>query len=819
MTRYDSRSPADLGASDVPDAVDDFAGDVVLLVDDSVEGEDMAAALRSRGFAVIEAPLAMLESRVASESPRVVVVDVDQPGAIDRVRSARAANKASFELLCVGDPLRAAELPDVSLLESVFERPVDVMRLVERVAAVASPAGPGYASRGTTPPPMYAPRPSVPPAADSVPPVSELSPADDPLELGGFIDPGDDAGVAAGLMLEPIPLSPELSRLITEAEERVRSSLERHSSAPVPAGDDSVLPAETLALLDEPLDAFEENIGTGLEGTGGRSGSSSGGGTGSGSIRLSPAAMTPIPRQTSSSSALEIAEAGLMTPSAQASTSRRAPFEPGRSMLAGTPAPSRISSVAESVRDVLPGLPAAPVVMPTLGPADVFGPDLGQPSEGLLSVPPLSPPVRFREPRDIAEGRTFDRHSVSPMAEEAAPLLIVPSMPLPPSATARDLGPPTPSALAPSTVSPTTRGKSPAAQSVPGRRESSSVPVVFGDGEGLRPLARAIAGRFTCVVSLAANDGVRKIVLQEGDIVTAASEIADETLVGFLVSRGDLDRGLGARLAGKLPPSGRHAGAALIAQGHLAQDDLWPVLRAHAEWLVGRAMTSGPGTIELEDEPSGRLKLEPGVFGGSTGAEVFVETARRVLVPSQSLAVLGGLNARFDTGARAALLAECALSDDERGAVEGAAGKTVVEICPDPGAELLSVLRALVELEVLSLHAPVRRPAATSRDAPDPIDEDAVRARVRARAALVREGDYFSLLGVGRAATSYEIKRAYLDLRRSLEPARLLTARTADLRDDVVLILEVLEEAYEILREEPRRERYRRAIEAGPPPD
>jgi hypothetical protein len=44
----------------------------------------------------------------------------------------------------------------------------------------------------------------------------------------------------------------------------------------------------------------------------------------------------------------------------------------------------------------------------------------------------------------------------------------------------------------------------------------------------------------------------------------------------------------------------------------------------------------------------------------------------------------------------------------------------------------------------------------------------------------------------------------------------LLSAETADLHDAVRLILEVLDEAYEVLRDGHRRERYRRAIEALP---
>ncbi|NUO53630.1 MAG: hypothetical protein HOV80_32680 [Polyangiaceae bacterium] len=859
-----SLPPASLPPEPAPDLRDPFeeasAGDVVLLSDASVEGEEIASALRARGFTVIDAPLSLVEARVVSEIPRVLIVDVDQPGAIERVSAARALRPEAFEVLCVGDPLRAAELSEVSLLESVFERPVDIPRLVDRVASFAMPAGPEYSSRGTTPPPMYAPRPSVVPAPDSVPPISELPRPDDPLELGAFIDPGEEAGMGAGLVLGLVPLSPELSSLITEAEERVRATLDRHSSAPAGADDDSLLPPEMLSLLDEPLDALEEQVGTGSEGTGGtgaRGGSASGG---TGGIGLSPAAMTPIPRVTTSSTGVEALEAlealsvaksstesGLTTSqepptrppppasrdtpgpmpavqSAQAATSRRFPFESSRGSSGGTPPPSRVPSVVEPPITPGPNAILPPVIAsPTLLGSDAILSEIAgetvRQREMAQSAQSLSPPVRFREPRDIAEGRVFDRHSVAPLAEvgEEQPLLIVPSAPLPPSATARDAG-----AFMPmSAVQPlsTSRGRSPAAQSVPGRRESSAVPLVFGEIEGLRPLARAIAARVTGGMTFSTNAGVRRVVLQEGDIVTAASEIADETLVGFLLSRGDLDRLAASRLAGKLPPSGRHAGAALIAQGHLAQDDLWPVLRAHADWLVGRTMISGPGSIDLEEEPAGRLKLEPGVFGGSTGAEEFVETARRVLIPQQSVAALGGEAARFDNGARGALLTECALSDDERAAALSAPGKTVGELMNEVPIEVVSVLRALVELDVLAVHAPARRAPQVPRGEPDPIDDDAVRARVRARSALVREGDYFALLGVGRSATSYEIKRAYLDLRRSLEPSRLLTAKTADLHEEVVLILEVVEEAYEILKEEPRRERYRRAIEAGPPAD
>jgi hypothetical protein len=45
----------------------------------------------------------------------------------------------------------------------------------------------------------------------------------------------------------------------------------------------------------------------------------------------------------------------------------------------------------------------------------------------------------------------------------------------------------------------------------------------------------------------------------------------------------------------------------------------------------------------------------------------------------------------------------------------------------------------------------------------------------------------------------------------------VLNAATADLADDIELIIDVLDEAHDVLRDQARRERYRRAIEDKPP--
>jgi hypothetical protein len=144
--------------------------------------------------------------------------------------------------------------------------------------------------------------------------------------------------------------------------------------------------------------------------------------------------------------------------------------------------------------------------------------------------------------------------------------------------------------------------------------------------------------------------------------------------------------------------------------------------------------------------------------------------------------------------------------------------REVLDAAPD--GDLATVLFALAQLGVVEVLRSVGgdgpREADDSSAEMAALDAEAIRERVRARLQLVEDGDYFAVLGVPRDATGYEVRRAFLELRRAFEPSRVLTPEVADLAEDVRKITAVLEEAYEILKDTARRERYRRAIEAVP---
>lgn len=341
---------------------------------------------------------------------------------------------------------------------------------------------------------------------------------------------------------------------------------------------------------------------------------------------------------------------------------------------------------------------------------------------------------------------------------------------------------------------------------------------LLGAQGAARLLGEAVSQRKSGALVTEQEGVVRRIVLWDGDFVTAVSSSDDESFVAFLAARGELSRGDALELRTRVPAYGRHAGAALVAHGFLQQDQLWTSLRAHAEWIAIAALSAKGGVGGLENEAPGRLRDEPSVFGAKAGPAVFVDLVRRAISTEDALARLGGSKARLAAGAEEELIAECNLTPEETELVTKARGGTVGEVVAGSlDTDFPSLLHALALLGILEI-APApdfaRSGAPPGKDSAA-LDLDALRGRIRARLDLVDEGDYFALLGVRREATPYEIRRAFIELRRTFEPTEV-SSRLPDLEGDAKKIVSVLEEAYEILRDATRRERYRRAIDAPP---
>ncbi len=712
----------------------------VFVTDVAPEGSRVADTLRAAGYLVVDVPLPVLVARAQIERPNVVLVDVDTDSAlaeVGRLRRLPGAGAIDFVYFGTGvGPIKSIEDAISHEGSAFFMRPVDIAALVRRVEALTGGPSIRPEARLSTPPPRIG---SAPPSRPNMP----------SLPAPGLRTPGPPLPMSvpslADLVDQPRSLatfgtvSSELQQLLADAE--LRAEIMPHADAPVPTPEEeieTVLPADVLASLDEPIEGEDDEEPEPRPGTGvghDRDGTGHGKPTTAGGSKLTTAS-----GRAASSAPQHTYERLLVT-------------DPSRD-----PTPSRRTTDIPIVREP----PVAPVLAP-------------RPS-------PVPSSLDDRPRSEIARPDSVTMATIE----------------LPPPSQGPGRGP----------------------SEAPARAPITGV-VVSNPVVARRFLADAIARRLSGALCFEHQRVVRRLVLRDGDLVTAASGADRESLVCFLGARGDLPRDEVERLAGKVPPYGRHAGAALVAHGWLGQDQLWSALRAHAEWIAMGVLRLAGGTAQLEAEPPGRLRSEPSVFGASTGAELFVELVRRAVSPEEAVEALGGEESRIGDGPAPSLLTECALPPAELELVSRSRGGTIGDLLArSPDAEIASVVHGLAllgVLDVLPAAAPSRAAAADAVDAEAAaLDEEAIRARIRARLELVDEGDYFSLLGVPRDATSYEVRRAFVELRRAFEPTRILSPRLHDLERDVRKIVVVLEEAYEILRDVARRERYRRAIEARP---
>ena len=559
----------------------------------------------------------MLVARVAVQRPRVVVVDADGEGALEVVERMRELPDADdIHVLFIASPGGAIASSEEALAHEgsgFFVRPVDVTALVQRVHALTGRTRIEGSHAVWTRGASSAP-PSLPPASmrASIPPAEMKSSA--PPSPRANKTPSEPPAASGGSAARRVmSLAPPVSPELREllAEAEERIHVQVEHESVVPSPEDEI----EAVLPADLLAALDE----------------------------------PLDEDEDDDDPVVPQRFGATSPVARDQDEERphdARPAPVRARgRPGTPRPSSASSASPAAgarQSDAPGTLAPP---PTHG-----GTQAGPSGEGTSTTGGGS------------DAR--DRSDVGGRSTEGSV-------------------PPPPSSAWPAAQGRASDGDR---ESGPPRPTDSPTPAVLGPGDAMRVIAQAIAARTTgslCVTTQGAalasparspEPIERRIILREGDVVTASSTAEDESLLAFLGVRGDLPRETVRRLTSKFPPHGRHAGAALVARGYVRQDQMWPTLRAHAEWLFARAAQTSSGRFVVESQPPGRLAGEPSVFGGSTGAAVFVEVVRRIVPPAEAIERLGGTASHLAAGSETRLLEECALGDAELEQVQGLPG-------------------------------------------------------------------------------------------------------------------------------------------------
>ncbi|MCH2107827.1 MAG: hypothetical protein MK135_00735, partial [Polyangiaceae bacterium] len=808
---------------------------LILVCDTSAEGERLSARLRSKGYKIVELPVQLLPARLLYEVPQLVICDADHHDALETIRRTKEATGVDFLVAALGqDELLLQGEAWQEVTEITWHRPVDLEKAFD---ALQSLLGPPPSSLRPTNGPHQSRAPLLvgsDTTTDSTSPIPHDESVGQHAVPGGFDSPwptepsNPSADPLAGVLLDELkprhdrfqsflpselPPSRPLDELSDETKELLGSAAQRVAQTPLQAsrparlgqavrdrgGVFNVRFTEALQIpLNDDADAKESDLAAERA-----AGSSPPPLTGSevwdDKEESKQQAATALP--------LSLTEA---PPHIALGKENSNPTRQLEEKVGGVDLlPRRGSAPPDNARTS--PLPPAPLdevknwgELPPLDDlSDLLNSEVsgardqreGQAPLGddsLAKAAPLRPTKAPFSPEAMAE--------IS-MAEDVVRLGADEKTPLPQQRSkvaveasddrqAASTSPP------PEQRHPTLEARAPepiTPSSEPRKIENQDRQNIRDKHRARQLLAQGIRQRNSVSIAQQTRGGIRRILLRDGDIVTITSSDESESLAQFLLSRGDIS-GPMLNSLGSVPLTGRHAGAAFIARGLLAQEELWPTLRAHAEWLLGKILVTNDPAL-LEEQIPHRLEDEPAVFGGSAGAEVLMEVGRRVISPEESFRGLGRGELVLSTGKHHFLLAESALPEPLRKQVAAQIGRTVFDL-PDKNRELLTPLFLLELLDVVTtgLNTPTEeeqssanispsdepstntsnlqasRSNATPRsEQPNPesfqeqsaaIDDDAFRSRTERRTELAHHSDYFEFLGISRSATSHEVQVA-----------------------------------------------------------
>ncbi len=297
----------------------------------------------------------------------------------------------------------------------------------------------------------------------------------------------------------------------------------------------------------------------------------------------------------------------------------------------------------------------------------------------------------------------------------------------------------------------------------------------------------------------------RTILFSGGHPVVATSGLVEDRLIEYLRRRGDLTAEVYREARERIDATGRRLGAVLVEMGTISSIELVPLVRWHFAELIHACFSWDKGTFWLEPLPAldqWRIQLEP------AAPALLLESLRRRCRTSDLEERFGGTQAKLSPAPDLAELPLEGLLEGEDQLValcDGTRnlGQVLLE-APVARGQALAVLWGLLLLERL-YRGPKRIGEA------DDVRRDAARMRLIGRLRLCREADYFTLLGVPRDASSYEIRRAHEAALRDLSPGRLAAADAVDLADSVEELRFVINEAFEVLSENDLRDAYRRS--------
>lgn len=337
----------------------------------------------------------------------------------------------------------------------------------------------------------------------------------------------------------------------------------------------------------------------------------------------------------------------------------------------------------------------------------------------------------------------------------------------------------------------------------------------LGDTDVASLLGRLLQSRFTGRVQFRRGPAEKVVHFEDGRPVFAVSNLPHDRMGDLLYREGKITREQQQRARDLVVESGRRMGEILVEIGFLKPRELLPAVRHHIEDIVYSlfAWDAGEFVITPGEATTERIRLT------RHPAALVLEGVRRKYGPELLEARLGSPAAVVSVRSQrqlGAIAAVADLSSSERAVIQKLDGERTMQqvadaaqVDPLSALQLAFALMALGVAEVMDHgSAPAERTPARSRSLVGETDIAIDRQRVLAKHALVHEADYFTLLGVRRDATSFEIRRAYEAARRDYASSVFPAELQRELAGELGEINRLIDEAYQVLRDDRVRRSY-----------
>ena len=338
-------------------------------------------------------------------------------------------------------------------------------------------------------------------------------------------------------------------------------------------------------------------------------------------------------------------------------------------------------------------------------------------------------------------------------------------------------------------------------------------------------------GKKTGTIVFAHHDEVCKVYFKEGDVLFASSNRKEDRLGEFLVRRGKITQEQLVQSAETVSKTGKQLGAVLFEMGALSSQDLVEQAKLQVKEIILRLFTWRDGHYIFD---SGSLPLSEIIPLRMSTGDLIIEGVRDLdwKVVRKSLPPLNTIIRPASDPSN--LFQNAHLEQDQKTVFSFIDGdKSIQELCSASGIGDFNTLKSLYVLLALRMaeqgeiktedekkfvREVVRETVAAKENKqakPELTAEMLTKGMIQDAHKSLDLQNYYEVLGVGRSATTQEIRKAYFSLSKLYHPDRHFEREMEDMKTNLEALFTRIHDAYTTLSSPAKREEYNTDLASG----